>query len=171
MITSKYLFDGLDPEHFFNQQYRRHVLYEDTNDRLKNQLFSEPIFQTIQQKLTELLYGLYNRPIIVPFERIADVMDEIYTNYRPTTGDIYTRYIVPSGQPTRDDYIGSVIDQTIETIYASITNEVIMQQTNAKLSVWNTLLGEGVNEQGLRPHQDIKLRERRPKPMFFAETY
>jgi hypothetical protein len=46
-----------------------------------------------------------------------------------------------------------------------------MAENNSKLSIWTTVLGEGLNEHNLRSYAPIKTRVRRPNPMEFHMKY
>lgn len=170
-MQDQFEFIDVNPEHKINLNYTRHVGYDDTNDVLQNKLYNTSVVSTISRKLTQLLRGVNkdNRPIIVSDENIINIMDSIYRNYRPLTGDIYTRYIIPNGQNS-DDYTQSIIDQTIQVIYAQVKTDLEMEQQNAELSVWTTVLGT-FNDNGLRSHDVIYTKEKRPQPMMFNMNY
>jgi hypothetical protein len=124
----------------------------------------------ISAKVTELTYGIHpqNRPIIVPHDIIANVLSNIFQNYRPPTGDIYSRYNIPSGRS--DNMVQEIIDQTIELITSQLRTEYTMLENNSKLTVWTTVYGD-FNEHFLRAHPIIKIREKRPNPMEFNMNY
>jgi hypothetical protein len=153
-----------------NESYERNVLYSDNSTQLQD-YFSQNTINIISKKVTELLAGVdhMNRKIVVPDKTIANILDSIYTNYRPPTGDIYGRYNVPSGSTT-NNYITDMIDQTIQAIYADVKNNLEIEYNNSKLSVWNTVLGN-FNSNQLRSHPVIKIREKRPQPMLFNMNY
>lgn len=132
--------------------------------------FSQITIRQISNKVTQLLQGVdkHNRPIIVPDHIIKSVMDSIFINYRPSLGDIYSRFIVPSGSLEND--VQNMIDQTIEIIVTDVKTNLGIEENNQKLTVWTTILGEH-NEHGLRSHPQIKIRERRPQPMQFNMNY
>ena len=110
-----------------------------------------------------------NRPILVPDDKIAFVMDAIYENYRPATSDIFSRYNVPDGTTT-ESYVQNLIDQTIELIYSEVKTNLEMEENNRKLSIWSTVLGD-FNSQGLRSFAPIKTRLRRPNPFELNMNY
>jgi len=133
--------------------------------------FSTEHVQNISKKITELLMGVdpYNRPIIVPDNTILSVMNNIYSNFRPQTGDIYGRYNIPTNK-SADFYLQNMTNQTIEVIVTDVTNNYEMEQNNKKLSIWTTVLGD-FTEHNLRSHPKIKIREKRPAPMQFKMNY
>jgi hypothetical protein len=147
------------------------VGFSDYNLCIK-QYFSQDTINIISKKLTQLLQGVdpLNRPIIVTDRQIAYVMDSIYNSYRPPTSDIYGRYNVPSGTTT-ESYVQNMIDQVIEVIYSDVKNNLEVAENNSKLSVWTTVLGEGLNQHNLRSVPPIKTRVRRPNPLEFNMKY
>jgi len=138
--------------------YKRHVGYKEDNICIKKFYDDETIF-IISRKITELLQGVdtQGRPIIVPNKTIKSVMDNVYQSYRPPTGDIYGRYNVPSN--LAENYVQSLIDQTIEIIVSDVKVNLGMEQCNAKLSIWDSVYGS-FNRKGLRSHAPIKVRKR-----------
>ena len=142
-------------------------------DLCLRQYFSQNTIHTISHKLTQLLMGVdpQNRPIIIPDKQIGFVMDSVYRNFTPyNTGDIYTRYNIPSGSNT-DSYVQNMIDQVIEIIYSDVRNNLEIEQNNSKLSIWTTVLGEGLNQHQLRSFAPIKTRLKRPAPFQFNMNY
>ena len=160
-----------NPEHILNRNYTRHSGYQDTSSLYKTKYYHIDNVTTISKKLTQLLKGVHpsGRPILIPNETIINIMDSVYQNYRPVTGDIFTRFNIPSGQNS-DDYITSMIDQTIEIIYSQVKNEIEMEENNKKLSVWTTVLGD-FNDQGLRSHDEIKILNNHPAHCQFNMNY
>lgn len=137
------------------------------------QYFSQNTIDIISHKVTQLLMGVdpQNRPIIVPDKQIGFVMDTVYRNFIPyNAGDIYTRYVVPNGNNT-DSYVQNMIDQVIEIIYSDVKNNIEIDQNNAKLTIWTTILGEGMNEHQLRSFPPLKTLLKRPAPMQFNMNY
>jgi hypothetical protein len=115
--------------------------------------------KSISHKITELLQGVdpQGRPIVVTDRVICHIMSQIFYSFRPPTGDIYGRYNIPTGEP--DDYVQSMIDQTIEVITSQIKNESDMIENNKKLTIWTTVYGD-FNSHGLRQHSSIKVRDK-----------
>lgn len=150
-----------------NDQYLQHVGYVNTNAAVAA-YFSASTANFISKKVTELLTQFYPQGVIVPTERIVDIMNAIYEAYRPSTGDIYSRYTIPSDE--NPNCIDEMINQVIQVIVTQVKDNMTMDQTNSKLSAWTQVLGT-FNEEGLRSHAPIKLRRRRPTPMMFFENY
>jgi hypothetical protein len=147
----------------------RYVGWDESNPAVQR-LYSPNTVKLISKKVTELTRGVdpQNRAIIVPDNRICEVLDGIYANYRPSVGDIHTRYILPNNG--QQDQIASVIDQAIEIIVGNVRNSIGMERQNEKLSAWVQLYGD-FNQHGLRQYPPIKLRERRPSTMQFFQNY
>jgi hypothetical protein len=160
----------------YNDQFIKHVGYTDhmcddnCGQSCIQKLYSKSNINKISRKITELLMGVLknNRPIIVPDRTICSVMSAVYQTFRPETGDIHTRYIVPKAREA--NYVQTMIDQVINIITTDVKNNLGMDEANSKLSVWTTVLGD-FNDHGLRSHSKIKLRENRPRPMCFNMNY
>jgi hypothetical protein len=164
-------FIDVNPEELINDNFTRYPGYQDTSVALQKNFFNINTVNTISNKLTELLMGVdpMNRRIIIPNDSIKNIMDSVYLNFRPETGDIFTRYIMPTGLNS-DDYVQSMIDQTIEIIYDQVKNNLEMDQHNKSLSVWTTVLGD-FNDRGLRSFPPIKILNKHPAYMQFFENY
>jgi len=135
------------------------------------EFFSKRNIQQISKKCTQLLMGVdkENRPIIVPDNRICSVMSDIYDGFRPKTGDIFTRYNIPTSY-SESDYINDLTNQTIEVIVNTVKTTLEMEENNEKLTVWNSVLGT-FNQAQLVAYPPIKVRNRRPMPMMFNMNY
>lgn len=164
-------FVDVKPETYLNDNYTRHVGYEDTSIELQKRYFNSTVVENISKKLTQLLQGVdpQNRPIIIPNKTITNIMDSVYQSFRPETGDIYSRYNIASGLNS-DDYIQSMINQTIQIIFSEVKTTLEMEENNRKLSVWTTVLGD-FNDSGLRSHAPIKILNRHPAYMQFNMNY
>lgn len=162
---------------YLDDNYTRFVGWSQTmncGDRCQSdclqQFYSQNTVNTISKKVTELLMGVDpdNRPIIVPDETIAHVMNQVQNTFRPETGDIYGRYNIPT--QSIQDYVQKMIDQTIEIITSDVRNNLGMQECNSKLSIWTTVYGDS-NPHGLRQHAPIKILRKRPQTMAFFMNY
>jgi hypothetical protein len=150
--------------------YIKHVGYSENNACIAKYFDSKTV-DIISNKVSELLQGVdpQNRKIVVPDSNICSVMNNIYESYRPPVGDIYSRYIIPTGTSS-ESYIQNMIDQVIEVITSDIRNNMEMAENNSKLSVWTTVYGD-FNEHQLRQHAPIKVRNKRPAPLQFNMNY
>ena len=142
---------------------------EDANPCLQY-LFSPQVVQLISNKATQLTMGLdpKNRKLVVVPERICEVISSVYWNNRPATGDIYSRYNIPSHE--QENIVQSIIDQTIEIITRNLRNEYGMIDANSKLSAWVQVMGD-FNTHGLRQFAPIKVLGKRPETMQFNMNY
>ena len=149
--------------------FLRHAGWTEWNGCIQD-YFSQGTIRTISKKVSELTKGVdpKNRTIIVPDEKIAQVMDGVYQRFRPTTGDIFSRYVVPNDQ--QENMVQSMIDQVIEIITDNIRGNLRIEQENAKLSAWVQVYGD-FNTKGLRQHAPIKLKEKRADRMMFNMNY
>lgn len=154
-----------------DSNYTRYVGYAENNPSALK-FFSPQTLNMISKKVTELTRGVHpsNRPIVVPNDKIRNVMDSIYISNRPATQDIVTRYVVPAGTSTAVSDFQKLVDQTIEVIVSDIRNNIETEINNSKLSAWTTVLGE-FNSNGLRSYAPIKTRDRKWQSMFFFENY
>lgn len=166
--TSKYL--SMSYEKSGNDGYIKHVGYYGQTNYVIDKLFSPHTIKIISQKITQLLAGVEpnNRPIVVPDKTINHVMSEVVDSYTPRTGDIYSRYNIPSGQT--DDGFNEIINQTIEIITEAIKTDYGIRENNSKLTKWTTVLGN-FNEHGIRAHPILKIKKKRPTPMQFNMNY
>jgi len=138
---------------------------------LTKQVFSPENISKLSAIITELTKDCdpYGRKIVVPPERIAQVLSSVFRDGRRThVGDIYTKYIIPQ-QEARDD-LDNINRQTLNIIISTIRNEFDTIRNNQQLSVWTTVLGD-FNEHGLRSHDVLKIRRHRPQPMMFNMNY
>lgn len=134
-------------------------------------LFSENTFSFIAKQVMDITKNSYlGRPYLVPNPRIKEVMDSIWSNFRPNTGDIVTRYAINNENQYRYiNYSADIIKQVIEVIVNDIMNYVDITKNNNTFSVWNTL--SGANSRGLRHHAPIKINEKRANPLQFNMNF
>jgi hypothetical protein len=153
-----------------NDNYKRYVGWESTDCDCTAQLFSDENIKKIKEVLYEKLKCVRSdgRPIIVSDRVITHVMSQIYENFKPQLGDIYTIFTISAAEP-RDD-VKRLTDLVIETIFSNITSEIQMEESNKKLTIWTTVLGD-FNEHGLRQHPIIKTNARNINKMRFNMNY
>ncbi len=150
-----------------NDQYVRHVGFSATNGAFET-FFSIDTVRFIAAKISELLLPFYPAGVVVPPDKVLNLMNAIYTSYRPSTGDIMSRYTIPSDE--NPNCIDAMINQVIEVAVSQIKDNLETDQNNSRLSIWTSLYGT-FNEHGLRAHPPIKTRVRRPQPMMFNMIY
>lgn len=150
--------------------YSGHICSSKCGPSCMRRFYAKSNIRKISHKITELLMGVdkQNRPIIVPDKTICSVMSSVYENFRPETGDIFTRYNIPKARS--QNYVQQMIDEVINIITTDVKVNLGMDECNRNLSIWTTVLGD-FNEHGLRSHSKIKLRENRPMPMMFNMMY
>jgi len=146
-----------------------HVGYIDFNPRIRS-FFSPQTVKYISSKVTGMLRGIYPAGIIIPRERIIEVMNDVYRGFKPPIGDIYTRYIIPQGSKEPADYIERLINEVISVIVSDVTNNLLTEQRNSRLDIWATVYGDN-NKWGLRRHPPIHIRENKPPSMLFNMNY
>jgi len=134
------------------------------------QLFNEANLLIIQKKITELLEGVApgNKKIVVGLNVISDVLSDVWKNFTPETGGIYSRYTIKSESVF--DYYNHVTNEAIEIIVQNVKTQMGMDENNKKLTVWTTVLGD-FNSHKLRSHAPIKVLHKRPDPMQFNMNY
>ena len=152
-----------------DSNYYRYVGYRENNKCIQK-YFSTETVNLISRKVTELLQGVdpLGRPILVPANSICSIMSNVYDSFRPETGDIYSRYIIPT--KSQQSNVQNMIDQVIEIITSQVRTELGMEENNAKLTAWTTVLGD-FNKFGLLSHAPIKTRQRRADPLMFNMNY
>ena len=140
-----------------------------TNEFLAT-LFTKRTIQLIQQKTSQYLTGIVPNKTIVPSQRIViNALQTVFQDHIPNTGDIYGKYIVVDGSKTND--YSDIVNKTISMLIQGIKTTILMEKQNDTLNIWDaTLLGD-FNPNGLRRHDVIKLREKRPDPMLFNMKY
>ena len=137
---------------------------------LEKQFFSANTISLISNVVSKLTKGVdkQNRTIVVPKERIVEVMNGVYQRYTPPVGDIFTRFSIAVNDE-RDSY-KSMVDQTIEIIVNNIVNQLGIEEGNFTLDAWVQVYGD-FNTSGLRAHPQIKTLDKRPSTMQFNMNY
>jgi hypothetical protein len=150
-----------------NDQYTKHVGYSDTNAAIGG-YFSMDTASFIAAKCGELLSDTFPQGVVVPIPSVVDVMNNVYEGYRPATGDIYSRYTIPSAE--NPNCVDEMINQCVQVIVTQVKDNLEMDARNAQLNNWVVMYGS-FNEAGLRAHAPIKVRERRPQPLMINMNY
>lgn len=155
----------------FADQYTRNIGFQTDNNTFLY-MFSDQTLDWMSAEITRLLAGVSpdGRPIVVVREVIAGVLNNVYINYRPQTGDVYSRYNIKQFEPRID--ADHMITQAIEIIVDQIRAEYGMAEANYNLDIWDTVLfGDGISRHGQRQYAPIKLRDKRPTPLLFNYTF
>lgn len=152
-----------------DDNYNRYIGYRENNACI-DKYFDAQTVSTISKKITQLLQGVdpKGRPIIIPDKTIYSVMSTLQDNYQPPTGDIHSRYTIPSRE--QKSMVQSLIDQTIEILTADVRNNYAVEESNSRLSIWTTVLGD-FNPHNLRSFPPIKILKKRPATMQFNMNY
>jgi len=151
-----------------NDMYTAHVGYEDSGFDGIRGYFSDDTLFFIQQKVTELLRGEFPQGVIVPCQRIREVMNAVFRNYQPPTGDIYSRYTIAGNSPYFN-MVNDMINQVVNIIVTDVQNNLGIENNNNKLDIWDSILGDG-NRFGMRGYSTPKINNKRP-PMLFNMNY
>lgn len=153
-----------------DSNFMRYVGWQESSPCVR-EFFSQKTVNLISRKVSELTMGVdaQNRKIVVPDKTICGIMDNVYSSFRPPTGDIFTRYIIPSGM-TPEDYVAQMIQQVIQILVSDVTVNLGIEENNRKLTVWTTLMGD-FNQHGLRAHAPIKVLNKRPNAFQFNMNY
>lgn len=155
-----------------NNNFMKYVGFEAASStKCEELLFKPETVKAISQKLTYLLRGVDpdGKKIVVTDDVIYNALSGVYSSFRPVVGDIYSRYQIMNDEINRND-VQDMINRTIQLIYDSIRNEIMMEENNKKLTIWTTVYGD-FNKHGLRQTPPIKVRKRRPDPMLFNMNY
>lgn len=109
---------------------------------------------------------------LVSESTIANVVDNLHINYRPTNISPFTRFTqVPLVNPF-DDAWQNILLQAAEVIAAQVNADLGLRQESSRLTRWTgTLYGEDVNTHQLRQFAPIKLMQKRPSPFQFHMRY
>jgi len=173
-MTSNILCDPNDLSEY-DENNMRYALHQQGNIQPDVKiLFTAEVFKKISSIVTDLLQGVHpeGNPIVVSNRVIGHMLSTVYSQERTNTShgrNIYSKYIIPSNL-TNYNVLSTIIDKTINSLTEYIKNEYEMIETNKKLNVWDSVLGDS-NRHGLRAHPPIKTRERRVGPMMFNMNY
>jgi hypothetical protein len=149
--------------------FLKYSAYSSSPNDLASKIFTEETIKYISEEVTKNLKGLMtNTRIVVPDENITSVLSNVFENYRPNTQDIYTKYNIIQNK-TIDD-ANYIVLQTIDILVQDIRLNIETINQNNKLTIWTTVLGDN-NEHGLRSHDQIKIRKKRPTSMLFHMNY
>lgn len=143
----------------------RHVGFEPSNPNAVA-LFSDSTLDLLQRAVLQMTKREILRGVIVPKDTIKNVLDSVYTDFRPATGDVYSRYTVPVLGISNNSPYDYILAQVVRIITADVVNSLGREAANASLTVWDTVLGD-FNSRGLRSHPPIKVRENKPPSAMF----
>ena len=149
--------NGIPTVNIFDDNYHRHVGWEQYQNL--NNLFTQDSIDYISQQISKNLEGLNpdGKKMVVSDKSIAQVISSVYQDRQNKIGDIYTLFNIPETQDI--DMIDYIILRTIYIITTELRNEYEVINNNRKLTAWTTVLGD-FNQNGLRSHDNIKVRQR-----------
>lgn len=129
--------------------------------------FPPNVIQYIQQQVLQRSKCQIPQGVFVPENIIKDVLSQEYSNLRPPTGDIYSRYILPT--PINSSY-WDLVNRIVNTILQASVNTLQIERANLNYNAWDQVLGT-FNRHGIRPHDVIKVRDKRPTTGLFNWNY
>ena len=150
-----------------NDNNNRYALYDATESKFENVLFSDKNLQYIGDKVSEKMACL-GRPVILTMKTISSAVSTVLNTYQPQLGDIFSIYQIPA-ENCRND-IWTINEQSIELIYKQLKTEFEIDENNKKLTVWTTILGD-FNEHGLRQYSTLRLNHKPINKLRFNMNY
>ena len=147
----------------YDRQFRNIGSTIDDNEYIK-EYFSRNTVDLISDEITKQLKGVekHGRDIEVPDDKIFWVMNTVYDSFNFAQGfDTHFKM---------DEYIIEMIDQTIERIVFDVKNTLGYEDCMNEYTAWTMVLGD-FNENGLRSHAPVKIRNKHPNHMQFFERY
>ena len=147
----------------YDEKYRN-VGHEFQENPLIKKFFSKNTVDPISKMITEMLNGVdeYGREIIVPDNRILEVMNSVYSSYNPRNGF--------DSAMTPNEYFDSLVGQTISRIVYDVKNTLQYEQCTNKYTIWTSVYGD-FNKEKLRQHAPIKILKNRPNSFHFNIKY
>jgi hypothetical protein len=151
--------------YFYSQQQKQYIGYDIENFPQLRYLYGKKVIDFISQQCTLLLKGVHfqGKDIIIPDNRIVEVMNTAYLSFNPPTGFDAPLF-------NQKSYTDSLIKQVIERIVFDVSNTLAIEQNNFTQTVWTTVLGD-FNQHHLRAHAPIKLKNKRPSSFQFNMKY
>jgi len=147
-----------------DRNFNRHVGYQGAH--WTRALYAPASLKAVQ----ELVRRKTN--ILVPESSIADIVDGVHVNYRPTNISPYTRYTQPPDEVQFDNAWQNILLQSAEIAASQAQADMGLRDNSAKLTRWSgTLYGEDVSKVGLRQFGPIKVRDKRPSAFQFHMRY
>lgn len=142
---------------YYQSDYEKKYIGTRINDfPVIREFFSKNTVDFISKECTRQLKGVdeQGRDIIVPDNRILEVMNTVQLSYNFATG---------FGAPvlTPQIYFTNMVNETIERIVYDVSNTLQIEQCNYKRTAWTTVLGD-FNKEKLQSHSQIKIRNKHP---------
>lgn len=154
----------------FEIENMRHVAFSTSVPNGPCAYFPPHVVKYIQQQVLQRSKCQIPQGVFVPERIIQDVLSQEYSNLRPPTGDIYSRYVLPTPDPSVNSSYWDLINRTINTVLQTSVDTLQLEKANLGYSVWDQVLGT-FNRRGVNPHGVIKVREKRPATGLFNWNY
>lgn len=153
-----------------NHTTLRHYGYDETEKNYQT-LFSGEVVEMIRKEVLSRVAksNARNVKIVLSSNTVRDALSSVHRNYKPPVQDMFSMHL----QAHNYNRLGKeeqIIKETIELMSKQCINELDTLHYNSQLSKWNTLLGD-FNQEGLRSHDKIKLRHKRPSSFQFNMKY
>ena len=142
---------------YYTSDYQKKFVGSKTDDSIVvKEFFSKNTVDYISKQCTFQLKGIdeQGRDIVIPDNRILEVMNTVQQSYNFATG-----FDAPVLTP--QTYYDNMVNQTIERIVYDVSNTVQIEQCNMKKTVWTTVLGD-FNKEKLQGHSQLKIRHKHP---------
>ena len=142
---------------YYDSNYQKKYVGSLTDDSIVvKEFFSKKTVDYISKQCTLQLKGVdeEGRDIVIPDNRILEVMNTVQQSYNFATG-------FDAPQLTPQTYFDNMVKQTIERIVYDVSNTLQIEQCNMKKTIWTTVLGD-FNKEKLQGHSQIKIRHKHP---------
>jgi len=127
-----------------------------------NEMYSQQNVNLVSQTITNYLMKLNGKPIVVPDIEIRQMLNSVWNAEQGRQyPNIYTIDTFDLNWDGCAEWLKRINLITIQSIISQIKNQAEANQVNDNLNIWNSLYGD-FNEEGLRAHPKIKLREKHP---------
>lgn len=142
--------------YYMSDYQKKHIGSSIDDFPVIKEFFSKNTVDFISKECTKQLKGVdeQGRDIVVPHNRILEVMNTVQLSYNFATG-----FDAPVLTP--QIYFTNMVNETIERIVYDVSNTLAIEQCNMKKTIWTTVLGD-FNKQKLQSHSQIKIRNKHP---------
>ena len=142
---------------YYASDYQKKYVGSKADDSIVvKEFFSKNTVDYISYQCTLQLKGIdeEGRDIVIPDNRILEVMNTVQQSYNFATG-------FDAPQLTPQTYFDNMVNQTIERIVYDVSNTLQIEQCNMKKTIWTTVLGD-FNKEKLQGHSQLKIRHKHP---------
>ena len=113
----------------------------------------KPLISEISRAVTERLKKTLDRRVIVPDDKIENVLDQIVD--RNKTHGIGNSYSMQF--KTDQNSLSEIIADTVDFIASDVESNLQVEHQTAQWSKWNTIRGVDTSKGSLQAHPQIKL--------------